>query len=62
VFKPLQGNIPNKALTDVNGKRIVFRASDESDQGLNGTEGITYSLTGDGKFQPEKVFWCALAS
>jgi hypothetical protein len=46
----LQGNSLNRVLIDVNGKEMIFSAIDDVDNGLNGTEGMTYAVLGDGKF------------
>lgn len=62
VLKTFQENVQDEALTDVNGRQITFRATDDLDKGLNGTDGMSYSLIGDGKFQSEKGFKCAPAS
>ncbi|XP_021930459.1 protocadherin Fat 4-like isoform X2 [Zootermopsis nevadensis] len=43
----IAGNIPDTALTDVNGRKIIFEAIDDLDNGLNGTIGMSYSLKGD---------------
>jgi hypothetical protein len=40
-------NVPGKVLTDVNGIKMVFSAIDDKDNGLNGTEGMKYSVIGD---------------
>lgn len=40
-------NSPGNVLSDVNGVRMVFSAVDTIDKGLNGTEGMTYSVIGD---------------
>ena len=40
-------------MSDVNGKEMVFIAIDDKDNGLNGTEGMKYSVVGDGKFPSE---------
>jgi len=52
-MKILQDNVPGKVLTDVNGIKMVFSAIDDKDNGLNGTEGMKYSVIGDGKFPSE---------
>jgi hypothetical protein len=52
-MKILQGNVPGSVLSDVNGNKMVFNAIDDDDEGINGTEGITYSVNGDGKFPSE---------
>jgi hypothetical protein len=49
-MKILQDNSPGNALTDVNGVKMIFSAVDPLDKGPNGTEGMTYSVIGDGKF------------
>jgi hypothetical protein len=46
----LQENIPGNVLSDVNGNKMFFSAIDDKDNGLNGTAGMKYSVTGDGKF------------
>jgi hypothetical protein len=53
VLKILQGNKLNTGLTEVNGRKVVFSATDDKDKGLNGTDGMSYDITGDGKFQSE---------
>jgi hypothetical protein len=52
-LKILQNNSPGKVLTDMNGKNVVFSAIDGKDNGLNGTAGMSYTITGDGKFRSE---------
>jgi hypothetical protein len=52
-MKILQDNSPGNVLSDVNGVKMVFSAIDPYDKGLNGTEGMNYSVTGDGKFRFE---------
>jgi hypothetical protein len=49
----LQGNIPGKVLTDVNGRKLSFSAIDDKDNGRNGTDGMSYAITGDGKIRSE---------
>ena len=49
-MKILQDNSPGNVLSDVNGKEMVFIAIDDKDNGHNGTEGMKYSVVGDGKF------------
>jgi hypothetical protein len=49
----LQGNTPGKVLTDNNGTKMIFSAVDPKDNGLNGTDGMIYSVLGDGKFPSE---------
>jgi len=49
----LQGNTPGNVLSDVNGNRMIFSAIDDKDNGRNGTAGMRYSVTGDGKFPSE---------
>lgn len=62
MLQTAQGNIPDTALTDVNGRKIIFEAIDDLDNGLNGTIGMSYSLKGDGKFESERGFTCAPAN
>jgi len=52
-MKILQDNTPGNVLSDVNGVKMVFSAVDNKDKGRNGTEGMTYSVIGDGKFRSE---------
>jgi hypothetical protein len=46
----LQGNRLGTVLTDVNKRKVIFNAVDNKDNGYNGTDGIYYTVTGDGKF------------
>jgi hypothetical protein len=46
----LQGNKLGTVLTDVNGREMIISAIDEEDNGINGTQGMTYTVYGDGKF------------
>jgi hypothetical protein len=50
-MKNLQGNEVDKVLTDVQGNQMIFKAVDDLDNGVNGTAGMRYTITGDGKFQ-----------
>jgi hypothetical protein len=52
-MKILQDNSQGNVLIDVNGNKMVFSAVDYKDNGLNGTEGMTYSVVGDGEFPAE---------
>jgi hypothetical protein len=52
-MKILQDNTQGNVLIDVNGKEMVFNATDDKDKGRNGTEGMTYSVIGDGEFPAE---------
>jgi hypothetical protein len=50
VLKNLQGNKVGTVLTDVNKRKMVFVAKDSKDNGYNGTDGMSYTVIGEGKF------------
>jgi hypothetical protein len=50
ILRTLQENVVGTVLTDSNGRKMIFSAIDDNDNGLNGTDGISYSVMGDGKF------------
>ena len=52
-MKILQENEVGNVLVDVNNEPMNFIAVDNKDNGVNGTEGMDYIVTGDGKFPSE---------
>jgi hypothetical protein len=49
-LKILQDNKVGTVVTDVNKRKMVFIAEDTKDNGYNGTEGMSYTVKGEGKF------------